>query len=343
MLWAPLSEIPKLGRSSVFFWTLLLFILSQLAVGFAPNIAVFMVFRWTTGFLGSPCLSNGGGTINDIYAPFLVPYMICLWASAGICGPVYGPIIGGFVAEAKGWRWTIWVFTWLCCAVLLIMFFFLPETNPANILHQRAKRLRMLTGNGRLKSRSEIDTEHYTRRDHLFILTRAFKLTFTEPIIFLMNLYAGLLYGLLFAWFESFPIVFGSVYGFDIQHQGLVFLGIFVFACISVPLFMLWINIDLVPKLKSGNFKPEMVLPPAFAGAVVLPTCLFWFGWSSRASVHWIVPIIGSGFFSVSVVTLFNSLFNYLGITYNQYSGSVFAGATLFRSFFGASFPLFVS
>lgn len=102
MLWAPLSEMPKLGRSGIYFWTLLFFIIFQLAVGFAPNAPVFFVFRRVTGFLGSPCLSNGGGTVNDMYTPLMVPYLLCIWSSAGVCGPVFGPIIGGYVAPAMG-------------------------------------------------------------------------------------------------------------------------------------------------------------------------------------------------------------------------------------------------
>lgn len=343
MLWSPLSEMPKLGRSGIFFWTLLAFILFQLAVGFAPNITVFLVFRWVTGFCGSPCLATGGGTINDIYNPILVPYLLCIWASAGVCGPVFGPIIGGYLAPAKGWRWTIWCFTWLCSLVLITMFFLFPETSAANILYNRAKRLRIQTGDDRWRSQSEIDSEHHTTKDTLIMVSRAFILTFSEPIVLLINLYAGLLYGVLFLWFESFPLVFGGIYGFTISQQGLVFLAIFIFACISVACFLLWTKYVLVPKLKSGTFKPEMVLPPTFIGCFALPACLFWFGWSSRSGVHWIVPTIGSGLFSIGVVTLFNSLYNYLAIMYAQYSASIFAGAALFRALFGATFPLFVS
>jgi DHA1 family multidrug resistance protein-like MFS transporter len=79
MLLSPLSEIPKLGCTGIFFYTLLLFILFQLAIGFAPNVAVFLAFRWLTGFLGSPCPATGGNTINDIYHPFQIPYFICIW------------------------------------------------------------------------------------------------------------------------------------------------------------------------------------------------------------------------------------------------------------------------
>lgn len=179
------------------------------------------------------------------------------------------------------------------------MFFLLPETSGANILHNRAKRLRKITGNNRLRSHSEIDAADRTLGDHARVLARAFTLTFSEPIVFLMDLYTGLLYGVLFIWFESFPMVFGEIYRFDIEKQGLVFLGIFVGSFIAAPLLLLWIQYRIVPVIASPKFKPEMLLPPAFAGCIAFPLCLFWYGWSARQSIHWIMPIIGTGFFGV--------------------------------------------
>ncbi|OCK97740.1 uncharacterized protein K441DRAFT_743476 [Cenococcum geophilum 1.58] len=32
-------------------------------------------------------------------------------------------------------------------------------------------------------------------------------------------------------------------------------------------------------------------------GGFFIPVCLFWFSWSARPSIHWIMPIIGSGYF----------------------------------------------
>ncbi|KAH7024708.1 major facilitator superfamily domain-containing protein [Microdochium trichocladiopsis] len=325
MLWSPLSEMPQLGRTGIFFYTLLAFIVFQLPVGFAPNITCFLVFRFVTG------------------SSYLV-----LWSSAGVMGPVFGPVIGGFLAPAMGWRWTIWVFTFLCIFVLGLMFFFLPETSGPKILHDRARRLRKATGNPNFMTKAELEAGHSTRShwgDIMRLLARAFTLTFTEPIIFLVDLYAGLLYGVLFIWFESFPLVFGEIYHFTPQQQGLVFLGILVFTAISVPALLWWLKTRLVPRAtaedKSSRFKPEAVLPPAFIGSVILPACLFWFGWSSRPDIHWIAPVIGSGTFAVGIVTLFNSVYNYIGIIYAQYAASVFAGAALFRAGMGAAFPLF--
>ncbi|KAI1376823.1 benomyl/methotrexate resistance protein [Hypoxylon crocopeplum] len=341
MLWSPMSEIPKLGRSPLYFWTFFTFILLQLPTGFAVDMPMFLVFRVLTGFVGSPPLATGGATIIDIYDPAQASYGICILSSFGVLGPVFGPIIGGFAAPAEGWRWTIWIFTWLCALVLILVFFLLPETSAANILYRRAKRLRKATGDERFRSQSEIAAAHHTIRDHLLVLGRAFTLTFSEPIVFFMDLYSALLYGVLFLWFESFPLVFGEIYGFGTGEQGLAFLGIFIGVLVTVPFFLVWIRYGIVPKFAKPSFKPEMVLPPLFVGAFSLPICLFWYGWTSRASVHWILPIIGSGLFTVGVVTLFNTVFNYLGISYPTYAASIFAGNALFRASFGASFPLF--
>lgn len=343
MLWSPMSEMPRVGRNDVYFFTFLFFVLLQLPTGFAVNMAMFLIFRWVTGFLGSPALATGGATIADMYDPARVAYGICIWGSFGILGPVFGPILGGFTAQAKGWRWTIWIVTWLCAFTLIMMFFLLPETSAANILYRRARRLRRATGNDRLRSQSEIDAANHTWRDDLVMLGRACTLTFSEPIVFSLDLYTALVYGVFFIWFESFPLVFGDIYHFNLGQQGLVFLGILVGGLITAPLFMLWVKVGIVPRFTKPGFKPEMVLPPTFFGGASLPICLFWYGWTARASVHWIVPVMGSGVFTVGIITFFNPVLNYLGISYPKYAASIFAGNTLFRATFGAIFPLFVS
>ena len=344
MLFSPMSELPQLGRRNIYFWGLFLFVVLQLPTGYAVIVPMFLVFRFLTGFFGSPVLATGGATMTDVYSLSQAIYGICVWAGSGIFGLELGPLIGGFVAQAEGWKWTIWVLTWLRSFVLVVMFFFMPETNFPNILHRRARRLRRLTDNNRLRSQSEIDAAHYATRDHLLVLGRAFTLTFSEPIVFLLDLYTALLYGVLYIWFESFPLVFGEMYGFDLGQQGLAFLGILVGGLISIPAYLVWVHRSLVPKLIGPvTPAPELALPPTFFGTLALPVCLFFYGWTSRSSVHWIVPMVGSSFFTISLVSLFNAVSIYLGMVYPKYAASVFAGNRLMRAGFGAGFPLFVS
>ena len=53
------------------------------------------------------------------------------------------------------------------------------------------------------------------------------------------------------------------------------------------------------------------------------------------------MPIIGSSFFAMGTLLLFNSVLTYLGDAYPENAASVLAGNDLMRSAFGAGFPLF--
>jgi hypothetical protein len=59
--------------------------------------------------------------------------------------------------------------------------------------------------------------------------------------------------------------------------------------------------------------QPEKRLGPMTFAAFCVPICLFWFGWTGRTAViHWLVPIIGSGFFGIGSFLLFQTIFAYL-------------------------------
>ncbi|KAI9430829.1 putative caffeine resistance protein 5 [Lactarius indigo] len=343
MVWAPLSEIPQIGRMPVYIFTLIMFVVLQVPTALATNYGMLMAFRFLTGFFGSPILATGGATIADMYAPKKRAYGMTLWGLFATCAPSLGPLVGGFAAHVEGWRWTIWEIMWLSGATLVLLFFFFPETSAANILYRRAKRLRKATGNPSIKSASEIAAATMTPRDvAVDILIRPFALNFQEPIVLVLNIYIGLIYALLYIWFESFPIVFIGIYHWREQMLGLSFLGIFVGVFILIPPFFAYLYYVQEPKYnEKGELKPEERMPIAIVGAFIVPVCLFWFGWTSRASVHWIVPIMGSSLFGMAALLLFNAVLNYLADAYPTYAASVLAGNDFIRSMFGAGFPLF--
>lgn len=345
MLWAPMSEIPQIGRNPVYILTLAAFVALQVPVALASNFGMLLAFRFLTGFIGSPSLATGGASIADMYSPAKRTYGLAVWGVGAVCGPTLGPLVGGFAAEAKGWNWPIWELMWLSGFALLMFVFFLPETSSANILYRRTRRLRKLTGNDKLISEPELIGKDMTGKDiAMMTLVRPFTLLFTEPIVFALDLYIALIYGLLYIWFESFPVVFVDIYGFSLGMEGLAFLGILIGVFVVLPPFVWYQHKYVEPKFnENGELKPELRLPPSFVGAFAIPICLFWFGWSSRPDIHWIMPIIGTAWFSVGAFLLFNSVMNYLSDAYPEYAASVLAGNDFLRSSLGAGFPLFAS
>jgi DHA1 family multidrug resistance protein-like MFS transporter len=292
----------------IYILTLAAFVILQVPTALATNYGMLMAFRFLTGFFGSPILATGGATIADIYSPKKRAYGMTLWGVFATCAPSLGPLLGGFSAHFKGWRWTIWELMWLSSATLVFLFFF-PETSASNILYRRARRLRKATGNSSIMSAPEIALLTMSARDFAVdTLVRPFTLNFQEPIVFALNVYIGLIYALLYIWFESFPVVFIGIYHWREQLLGLSFLGLFVGAFVVMPPFFAYLYYVQEPKYnENGELKPEERMPAAIVGALLVPICLFWFGWTSRPSVHWIVPIIGSSLFSIAALLLFVS------------------------------------
>ena len=353
MLWSPMSEIPQIGRNPIYLATLAVFVAFQAPTALATNFGMLLAFRFLTGFFGSPVLATGGASLADIYPPKKRAYAMSIWGIAAICGPVLGPLVGGYAVEygpvgggfTAPWTWPIWELMWLSGFCLVFLFFFFPETSANNILVRRTMRLRELTGDQNLVCEPELMSENMTGKDIVMMsLVRPITLNFREPMVFLLNLYIALIYGLLYVWFESFFIVFGGIYGFGLGAQGLAYLGILAGAAVVIPPFFAYLHYFHEPRFnENGDLQPEKRLIPAFVGAFCIPICLFWFGWSARPDVHWIVPIIGTAWFSIGAFLLFNSVLNYLPDAYPEVAASVLAGNDLFRSSFGAGFPLFAT
>ena len=160
LIFAPLSEIPIVGRSPVYAVTMLVFVILSIPTALVKNFAGLLVLRFLQGFFGSPCLANGGASMQDMYSLLKLPYALCVWVSAAYCGPALGPLLSGFAVTAKGWRWSLWEILWIAGPVWVLMFLLVPETSSPNILLRRAARLRALTGDSRLRSQSEIDQKN---------------------------------------------------------------------------------------------------------------------------------------------------------------------------------------
>lgn len=120
-----------------------------------------------------------------------MPYVLLFWSVGGVGGPVLGPVVGGFAAEAESWRWPLWELAWISGVSAIVLPLFLPETSPPTILLKRARRLRKLTGNENLRSMSELQQATMSPSEVAkTYLVRPFQLM-SEPAVFFVNLYTG--------------------------------------------------------------------------------------------------------------------------------------------------------
>ncbi|KAK4058479.1 hypothetical protein OIO90_000641 [Microbotryomycetes sp. JL221] len=72
-----------IGRNPPYIIGLLLFVIFQIPIILAPHISVILVFRFLSGFVGSPALATGGGSMADIFEGRHLPAAVGVWALGG--------------------------------------------------------------------------------------------------------------------------------------------------------------------------------------------------------------------------------------------------------------------
>ena len=302
-----LSE--RFGRSPVYFTTFILFCLFTLGAGFSRNFASLAICRFFAGFFGGPSLVLIEGTFADIWSAestntyyAILGLSSYIGAAAGTLSPLFsvplyllttitGPLIGGFVFAATGWRWMQWVTLMLGLAALLFGTG-LPETYQREILRTRAKRhnlpLRLA------KAESGVTLGEMS----VVTIIDPLKMLVSEPLVIGITLYVGFNFAVIFSFFISIPVVLGSVYNFTIQQVGLAFTAAIVGSLLAAFTTILIDRIAYPRALKKSHngmmVAIEYRLYPAMIGGIGILASLFWIGWTASPKIHWASPVIGT-------------------------------------------------
>ncbi|KAJ1024854.1 hypothetical protein NDA16_002894 [Ustilago loliicola] len=321
-------------------------VMQQFNVSYAAaslGLALF-VFGYGAGFVGSPALATGGATLQDMYSIVKLPYGIALWVAAASMGPALGPLMGGFAAEAKTWRWPLWIQVWLVAPVLIIMILLLPETSHANILLRRAQRLRKVTGCQILRSEAEIEQQKLSARTMVIdSLIRPIQISILDPGTGFMNLYVSLVYAIYYSFFESSPLIYPVIYRFTLGTTGLTFVSVVLTTAMGAAGYMHYIYYYVEPKIRQTGQLPvlESRLIPAIPASMLMPIGLFLFAWTSRESIHWIVGLIGVGIYSIGFYVFLQCALLYIPLVYPKYAASLLAANDFCRSSLAAGFVMF--
>lgn len=347
MISAPISE--TFGRRAVYLFFFVPSLLFTMGAGFSNTFAGLVICRFLAGTVGSGTLAVGAGSNSDLWAPIHRAIASSIFLMAPFLGPAIGPALGGYVAMNKDWRWTQWLT--LFWGVLAYAFT-IPqkETYKRIILEKRAKTLGV-------QGPPSLVPPGMNKMHFIIVVTvaRPLRMLFTESIVGFFSIYTAFNFSVLFGFFAAFPIVFRSpypeiqIYHFNTGEAGLVFLGIgigVVLGCvISVVIDRMIYRKKTLKRQAQGDFhplQPEERLYAAMLGSFLLPVGLFWFAWTSRSDIHWIVPVLGTIPFGIGNFLVFCSCVLYLIDTYGPLSGASAAAANgLLRYLFGAVFPLF--
>lgn len=222
LLIAPLSEL--YGRQYIYHVCNILYVIWTIACAFAPEIGSLVVFRFLAGFAGSCPLTIGAGSIADMFVQEKRGGAMAAWALGPLIGPVVGPVAGAYLAQAKSWRWSFYVLAMAGGAITASSIITIRESYAPTILARKTKKLQKETGNMNL--RSALDTGRTPKELFLYSIVRPTKMLFLSPIVFLLSLYVGVIYGYLYLLFTTITSVFEEQYNFSQGSVGLTYLGL---------------------------------------------------------------------------------------------------------------------
>ncbi|KAF4209221.1 hypothetical protein CNMCM8980_005200 [Aspergillus fumigatiaffinis] len=335
---APLSE--TYGRLYVYQVSTAIFILWNVACALAPNVGALLAFRLFAGISGSSPLSLGAGSVADLFVEKERGVAMALYGIGQLMGPVIGPIAGGYLSEAAGWRWVFWLLVVMSGVALLFATILQSETFEPVLLQRRIKQRRKETGDRILRSISARRIDPKQNMDQSIV--RPLKLLALSPIVALFSIYMGVVVGYLYLLFTTIPAVYRETYHFSEGSSGLVYIGVGVGALIGMAAFGALsdrILVRLTAK-NNGTPEPEFRLPLLVPGSLLLPFGFFWYGWSADKRLHWMMPVVGIGWMGFGITATSLAIQGYLIDAYSEYAASAIAAATVFRCLIGAFLPL---
>ncbi|ODV77955.1 SCR1 protein [Suhomyces tanzawaensis NRRL Y-17324] len=343
MIFSPLTENAAIGRTSIYIITLFIFFIIQIPTALSKNLASLTILRFIGGFFASPALATGGASVVDVVSMPYAPIAIATWSMAGVCGPSIGPLVGSVLSVKGGWRWTFWFMAIISGSSFISLLFFLPESYEKTLLLRKAKRLRAKTGNMNITTEEEVANSKLTTSSILVeTFWRPIEISIVEPVVLMINVYIALVYSIMYLWFEAYPIAYVDVYHFTTVQMGVSYISIVCGIGAGCIGYLTWVNKAFTSKLMAGEMVvPEVFIPAAILGGILMPVGTFIFGWTVTEDVHFIVSLIGAALYSAGAFLIFQTLFNYLGMSFYRYVASVFAGNALFRSVTAGVFPLF--
>ncbi|KAI0779744.1 MFS general substrate transporter [Fomes fomentarius] len=341
LVFAPLGE--TYGRRKVFVVTGSIFTMFHLGGALGRNTTTILVTRTLAGIFGSAPLTNAGGGLSDMWIARERGFPASLFGTAPWMGPVFGPVVGGWVSDSRlGWRFSFWIMFIVSALNALACIFIMPETFGPVLLRRRARKLTKASGGEAIYI-----SKHDLNRSQSFAsimkrdMGRPFYFLVTEPIVLLLAIYIAVAYGTLYGFFAAYPIVFQQHRHFSEGQGGLAFLAIGVGNMIGLSFSP--VQNKLYRRLmdrNDGMTIPEGRLYLPMVGGVFLPVSLFWFAWTSKPSIHWIAPVLAGVPFGFSCAIIMQGLVQYLMDAYSIYCASAIASTVILRSVVAAVFPL---
>ncbi|TVY81498.1 putative transporter [Lachnellula suecica] len=325
----PLSDIA--GRKWVYVGSILAYALLNLGCAYAVNLPMLVIFMFLIGTAGSTAVSNVAGTISDLFGDIDgAGQAMALFVVSANVGPSLGSPVGAWIdANPKlGWRWIFLINVVIGVGFAIIMCF-VPETLPSLVILEASKARSNQDG-------SEAPPEIVVREEWPFVISFTFRIMLTEPIVLVLGLYNGFIYGIMFLYLDGVYDVFAENNHLSIVSANLTYLNFVVGVLVMFAFIPVQTWFYARDRRINGINRPEARFITSLVTVWLFPITLIWFGWTSDGKTSYWSPIIAGGILGFADPLLWLAMLNYITDAYPRYAASAIA-AFLIPSFIVAA------
>ena len=122
----------RFGRTRLFVTAVVGFTLASILCGLAQSLGEIVVFRVLQGMCGAALVPLSQAVMFDIYPAEQRASAMALWTMGVMIGPIFGPILGGWLTENHSWRWVFYINVPFGVVTAFGLLTFLKETSYGN-------------------------------------------------------------------------------------------------------------------------------------------------------------------------------------------------------------------
>ncbi len=99
----------RIGRKELLMISIGGFTIASMLCGIANSLGEIVIFRLLQGLFGAALIPMSQAIVLDLFPPKQVGQVMALWGAAVILGPIFGPVLGGWLTDNFSWRWVFYI------------------------------------------------------------------------------------------------------------------------------------------------------------------------------------------------------------------------------------------